>query len=340
MWITPDRAGAVDPDDAGDAGIPSCSRAGSVRSGPPGPGRPGSRATRPGRPHELRSGGLDRAVRVGRTARTRPARRLPAVAAARAGGPNGRIFTGSDVIIVATRRMTCLRPPIGGAASRSPPAPYDVPALRATGASVRFENSATRPPCSTPFSMSHLSATPADELESQSTGGRSRMRAALVRAGAALEFRGDVIDRRFDRTGHSPSATTCCACESIAPPTAPRPTGARVEGPPSQRGTPSPRRSGSPGRIRPTRVDHPRASWVSRCRCASTAGWKCPARPGDAAPRVVSGDGRVARGGGRAIRDRARDRRHGSARDRFFPSRCPTSWRSTKPARAGRLVAR
>jgi adenylate cyclase class IV len=45
-------------------------------------------------------------------------------------------------------------------------------------------------------------ATPADELEVK---GRiddpTALRAALARAGAALEFQGDMIDRRFDRDG-------------------------------------------------------------------------------------------------------------------------------------------
>ncbi len=50
--------------------------------------------------------------------------------------------------------------------------------------------------------MSHLSATPADELEVKArVDDPEELRAALVRAGAALEFRGDMIDRRFDRDG-------------------------------------------------------------------------------------------------------------------------------------------
>src|SRR6266851_6238434 len=50
--------------------------------------------------------------------------------------------------------------------------------------------------------MSHLSASPADELEVKArVDDPEELRAALVRAGAALEFRGDMIDRRFDRDG-------------------------------------------------------------------------------------------------------------------------------------------
>jgi len=50
--------------------------------------------------------------------------------------------------------------------------------------------------------VSHLSASPADELEVKArVDDPEGLRAALVRAGAALEFRGDMIDRRFDRDG-------------------------------------------------------------------------------------------------------------------------------------------
>ena len=48
--------------------------------------------------------------------------------------------------------------------------------------------------------MSHLSASPADELEVKArVDDPDGLRAALVRAGATLDFRGDMIDRRFDR---------------------------------------------------------------------------------------------------------------------------------------------
>jgi adenylate cyclase class IV len=50
--------------------------------------------------------------------------------------------------------------------------------------------------------MSHLSASPADELEVKArVDDPEGLRAALVRAGAGLVFRGDMIDRRFDRDG-------------------------------------------------------------------------------------------------------------------------------------------
>lgn len=49
--------------------------------------------------------------------------------------------------------------------------------------------------------MSRLSAAPADELEVKArVDDPERLRAALVRAGATLDFRGDMIDRRFDRS--------------------------------------------------------------------------------------------------------------------------------------------
>lgn len=50
--------------------------------------------------------------------------------------------------------------------------------------------------------MSYLSASPADELEVKArVDDPDGLRAALVRAGARLDFRGDMIDRRFDRDG-------------------------------------------------------------------------------------------------------------------------------------------
>lgn len=48
--------------------------------------------------------------------------------------------------------------------------------------------------------MSRSSAAPADELEVKArVEDADQVRAALARAGARLEFRGDMIDRRFDR---------------------------------------------------------------------------------------------------------------------------------------------
>jgi len=48
--------------------------------------------------------------------------------------------------------------------------------------------------------VSQLSASPADELEVKARiDDPDGLRAALTRAGAALDFRGDMIDRRFDR---------------------------------------------------------------------------------------------------------------------------------------------
>ena len=48
--------------------------------------------------------------------------------------------------------------------------------------------------------MTRRSASPADELEVKArVDDPDGLRAALVRAGATLDFRGDMIDRRFDR---------------------------------------------------------------------------------------------------------------------------------------------
>jgi adenylate cyclase class IV len=50
--------------------------------------------------------------------------------------------------------------------------------------------------------VSTASRAPADELELKArVDDPKTVRAALVRTGAALEFRGDMIDRRFDRDG-------------------------------------------------------------------------------------------------------------------------------------------
>lgn len=50
--------------------------------------------------------------------------------------------------------------------------------------------------------MSGASSHPADELEVKArVDDPGAVRAALVRAGAVLEFRGDMTDRRFDRDG-------------------------------------------------------------------------------------------------------------------------------------------
>src|SRR5213076_2091789 len=48
--------------------------------------------------------------------------------------------------------------------------------------------------------VSQLSASPADELEVKARiDDPDGLRAALARAGATLDFQGDMIDRRFDR---------------------------------------------------------------------------------------------------------------------------------------------
>ncbi len=50
--------------------------------------------------------------------------------------------------------------------------------------------------------MSRLSVSAADELEVKARiDDPDALRAALVRAGARLDFRGDMVDRRFDRDG-------------------------------------------------------------------------------------------------------------------------------------------
>jgi len=48
--------------------------------------------------------------------------------------------------------------------------------------------------------VSRLSASPADEIEVKArVDDPDGLRAALLRAGASLDFRGDMTDRRFDR---------------------------------------------------------------------------------------------------------------------------------------------
>src|SRR5207253_752339 len=57
--------------------------------------------------------------------------------------------------------------------------------------------------------------------------------------------------------------------------------------------------------------DDPRAAGVRGVAAHRPSRGSVPARPGGAAPRVVSGDGRAARGRRRAARHRAGDRGHG-----------------------------
>jgi len=85
--------------------------------------------------------------------------------------------------------------------------------------------------------MSHLSATPADELEVKArVDDPEELRAALVRAGAALEFRGDMIDRRFDRDGTLAERDHVLRLREYRPADGTRLRGARVEGDPPRHG--------------------------------------------------------------------------------------------------------
>src|SRR5213078_1853749 len=144
----------------------------------------------PGAALKLRSAGLDAArFRVGAYG-SDSARRadLPAVAAARATALTGARFAGSDVIIVGDTPddVACGRP-IGARSVAVATGSYDVAALRAAGAAYVFAT------------LADTSAA-LDELEVKArVDDPAALRAALVRAGAVLEFRGDMLDRRFDR---------------------------------------------------------------------------------------------------------------------------------------------
>src|SRR5216683_7498482 len=226
------------------------------------------------------------------------------------------------------------------AASRSPPAPtMSRPSARPVRRTCS-KTSPTRPPCSTPSSHEPPVGLSGGRARGQSTGGRSRgaaSRAGMRRGGARVSRR---HDRPAVRSGrHARRARPRAAPARVSPRRRhPGPRGARVEGPPlATREVPSPRRSGSPGRNARLGVDHPRAAGFRGLAAHRPPGGGIPARPGHAAPRMVSGDGRVARGGGRAVRDRARDRRHRS-RPRPVSSRVAALLRGAvrSPHRPGR----
>ncbi len=83
------------------------------------------------------------------------------------------------------------------------------------------------------------SASPADELEVKArVDDPEELRAALVRAGATLEFRGDMIDRRFDRAGSLTQRDEVLRLREFRPADGTPAYGVLGwKGPPSQRGT-------------------------------------------------------------------------------------------------------
>src|SRR6266487_1325905 len=165
------------------------------------------------------------------------------------------------------------------AASRSPPAPTT---SRPSARPVRRTCSRpwpTRPPCSTPSSHDPPHGPSGGRARSQGARRRSR-RAAAARVSTGRRHAGL--------------------------------RGAGVEGPPlATRAVPPPRRNG--GACCGARLggDDLRAAGVRGVAAHRPSRRGVSAGPGRAASRVVSGDGRVARGRRRAVRDRARDRRHG-----------------------------
>ena len=86
--------------------------------------------------------------------------------------------------------------------------------------------------------MSRLSASPADELEVKArVDDPDRLRAALVRAGATLDFCGDMIDRRFDRSRTLAERDEVLRLREFRPADGTSPYGVLGwKGPPSQRG--------------------------------------------------------------------------------------------------------
>src|SRR2546426_842715 len=200
------------------------------------------------------------------------------------------------------------------AASRSPPGPTTSPPSARPAQRTCSRRWPTPPPCSTPFSREPPLSRAGGRARSQGAGRRSRR--AASRAGAR---RGDARfswrhDRPTVRSGpHARGARSRAAAASV-------PTGRRHHGLWSAgvagshlaaRDVPPPGRSGG-ARCGPRLGgDDPRAAGVRGVAAHRPSGGGVSARPGRAAPRVVSGDGRVARGRRRAVRDRARDRRLG-----------------------------
>src|SRR2546425_6160952 len=200
------------------------------------------------------------------------------------------------------------------AASRSPPGPTTSPPSARPARRTCSRPWPTPPPCSTPFSREPPLGLAGGRARSQGAGRRPRR--AASRAGAR---RGDArFSWRHDRPTvrsrpHTPGARRSPAAARVSP--GRRHAGLRgagVEGSPlAARGVPPPRRSGG-ARCGPRLGgDDPRAAGVRGVAAHRPSGGGVSARPGRAAPRVVSGDGRVARGRRRAVRDRARDRRLG-----------------------------
>src|SRR5713101_660403 len=208
--------------------------------------------------------------------------------------------------------------PAGGrsarAPSRSPPA-LTIPPRCARPVRRTFSRPwPTRPRCSTPSSREPPLSLSGGRARGQGAGRRSRRaagRAGARRGDARLSWRHDrpTVRSRPHARGPRPRA---------APARVPagrwRPglRGVGVEGSHfTAREVPPPRRSGGARRDPRLGRDDPRTVGVRGFAAHRPSGGGVLAGPGRAAPRVVSGDGRVARGRRRAVRDRARDRRHG-----------------------------
>src|SRR2546428_8908872 len=200
------------------------------------------------------------------------------------------------------------------AASRSPPGPTTSPPSARPAQRTCSRRWPTPPPCSTPFSREPPLSRAGGRARSQGAGRRSRR--AASRAGAR---RGDARfswrhDRPTVRSGpHARGARSRAAAARVSTGRRhPGLRGAGVEGSAlAAREVPPPRRSGGARREPRLGGDDPRAAGVRGVAAHRPSGGGVSARSGRAAPRVVSGDGRVARGRRRAVRDRARDRRHG-----------------------------
>src|SRR2546426_72042 len=200
------------------------------------------------------------------------------------------------------------------AASRSPPALTMSPPSARPGRRTYLRPWPTRPPCSTPSSREPALSLSGGRARSQGAGRRSRRAAGRAGAGrgdARLSWRHDrpTVRRGGRARGARPRAAPARVSTGRRPPGL---RGAGVEG--SARATrevPPPRRSGGARREPRLGSDDPRAAGVRGVAAHRPSGGGVSARSGRAAPRVVSGDGRVARGRRRAVRDRARDRRHG-----------------------------
>src|ERR1041385_4446686 len=202
----------------------------------------------------------------------------------------------------------------GLAASRSPRAPTPSPPSVPPGRLMYSRHWSTPPPCSTPSSREPALGRSGGRVRSQGTDRRSRW--AARRAGprgrdARLPGRDDRPTVRSGPYAHE--ARSGAAAARVSP--GRRQSGpwrARVEGPslPAWE-VPPPRRGGGTCCVPRLRGDHPRAAGVCGVGAHRPSRGGISARPGRATPRVVSGDGCVARGRRRAVRDRARDRGDG-----------------------------